>query len=129
MYKQKNERIGVKEMLMFLTVLITISLVVGTLVCARGMRTRNVLYKGGFYFFLLSFVAHVYNLILRSSMGSIIQHLRDKGEGIQNISLWVMNLNIPSSLLTAAALIIFIVYLLKGFTEKDKEKVTDKIEL
>ncbi|MCM8901810.1 hypothetical protein KVG29_11365 [Caldicoprobacter algeriensis] len=110
-----------KEVLVFLTVVITFSLVVGILVCARGMKTRNVLYKGGFYFFLLSFVAHVYNLILRSSMGSIIQHIRDKGEGIQNISLWVMNLNIPSSLLTAAALIIFIVYLLKGVIENKGE--------
>lgn len=98
-------------MLLGLKILIIISLLIGIIVCVKGMETKNVLYKGGLYFFLLSFIANIYSLIIPN----LLQRLIDKG--INNNGLWIRNLSIPPLLLTATALVIFIIFLLKGLNE------------
>lgn len=75
------------------------------------MKTKNVLYKGGLYFFLLSFIENIYSLIIPT----FIQRLIDRG--INNPGLWIRNLSVPPLLFTSTALVIFIIFLLKGLNE------------
>jgi hypothetical protein len=96
-------------------ILVLISLLTGIIICGIGMKTKNILYKGGFFFFLLSFIASVYSLAMRFVMNVIIQNLTDKGAN--NIGRWVANLNIPGTLFTAAGLVIFIIFLLRGLDQ------------
>lgn len=98
-------------MLLFLKILTTISLIIGIIVCIKGIQTKNILYKGGLSFFLLSFIANIYSLIIPT----LLKRLIDKG--IDDIGLWIMNLSIPPLIFTAIALIVFIIFLLKGLRE------------
>lgn len=110
-------------MLLALKIIIMFALLIGIIVCAIGMKRKNLLYKGGFFFFLLTFIAEVYSLIIRSLADSIVEKLMNKGAN--NIGFWIMNLNIPYLLLTAAALVIFIIFLLKGLDTNHDKYITD----
>lgn len=118
-----NWGIGGYKMLLALKILIMLALIIGIIVCAIGMRRKNLLYKGGFFFFLLTFMAEIYSLIIRSLADSIVEKLMNKGAN--NIGFWIMNLNIPYLLLTAAALVIFIIFLLKGLDTNHDKYITD----
>ena len=98
-------------MLLGLRVLIIVCPLVGIVICAKGMKTKNILYKGGFYFFLLLFIEKVYSLIVPS----YIQRLID--QGIDNPGILVRNSTIPSLIFTAIALVVFLIYLFKGLNK------------
>jgi hypothetical protein len=98
-------------MVLGLKILIIVSLLLGIIVCIRGMKKKKILYKGGFYFFLLSFFVNIYSLVIPR----FIEKLIDKG--VDNPGLWIRNSNIPPLLFTAISLVIFIVFLLKGLSE------------
>mgnify|MGYP001009832066 FL=1 len=100
-------------MLVFILQILTLSfLLIGMIVCKKGMKSGNVVYKGGFYFFLFSFLSNLCSFVLGHSMNTIIQRLTDRGA--QDIGVWVYRLSIPSSVLNVIGLIIFIVCLLAG---------------
>ena len=98
-------------MLLGLRVLIIAFFLIGIAVCAKGMKTKNILYRGGFYLLILLFINEVYSLILPS----YIQKLIDKG--IDSPGLLIRNSTIPPLLLTALALVVFLIYLFKGLNE------------
>lgn len=104
-----------------LSLLITIALLAGTLICARGMRTGDLLYKGGFWFFLLSFLSRLYTWIRNPIMDRIIQNLAERGA--DGIGRWVVVSQIPSSLLDAAALIILAAFFLAGLNDRREDKI------
>jgi len=102
-------------MLLVLNVLIIACSLMGIIVCAKGMKTGNILYRGGFYFFIFLFVEKMYSLIVPS----YVQRLIDKG--IDNPGLLVRNSTIPPLLFTAVALIMFLIYCIKGFYKNTNE--------
>lgn len=83
----------------------------GALVCIRGMKTKNILYKGGLYFFTLMLMEKIYTIILQLNYDRIVQ-LFNKIE--LNIGYWIMLVTVPSSLLHIAAIAILVIYLIKG---------------
>jgi len=98
-------------LLLGLKVLIIAFLLIGIIVCVKGMKTKNVLYKGGFYFFLLLFIEKVYSLIVPTFINRLID------QGIDNPGLWVRNSTIPPLIFTIVALVIFIIFLFKGLND------------
>jgi hypothetical protein len=95
-------------MLLGLRLLIIACLLVGIIVCTMGMKTKNILYRGGFYFLIFLFMEEIYSLIAPP----YIQRLID--QGIDNPGLLVKNSTVPPLILTAVALIIYLIYLLRG---------------
>ena len=110
-------------LLAVLELLTFIFLLVGMIVSLRGMKSENIIYKGGFFFFLFSLLSKLYTIIVRLSMDAILKFLQDKSE--QSIGYWVANLGISASLLTAAGLIIFVVCLLRGLSTPEYKKVDE----
>lgn len=102
-------------MIFGLNIIIIVSLIIGTIVCIRGMKTKNVLYKGGFCFFLLSMISKIYSLIIPGFIDKLIEN------GVDNPGLWVRNLNIPSLLLQAASLVLFLIFLIMGLNYKSND--------
>lgn len=100
-----------------LWILITVCIILGIIVCAVGMKTKNVLYKGGFYFFILIFLENIYSTVYPRYIQKIID------QGLDNPGLWLRNLTIPSKVLTVMAFIILIVYLFKGLNDKSKDQL------
>lgn len=98
-------------MLLGLWVLIIACSLIGIVVCVTGMKTKNILYKGGFYFFLFLFIERMYSLIVPRIIQSLIE------QGIDNPGLWVYYSSIPPLIFTAIALVIFIIFLFKGLNE------------
>jgi len=98
-------------MLIGLKILIIACSLIGIVVCAMGMKTKNILYKGGFYFFLLLFIEKVYSIIVPRFILRLIK------QGIDNPGLLVNYSNIPPLILTAVALVIFIYFCLKDLKQ------------
>lgn len=98
-------------MSLFLNFLIMVCSLIGIIVCALGMKTKNILYKGGLFFFILLLIEKLYSLITPVFIQRIIGH------GVDNPGLWVRNLSIPPLLLMATAIIILLVFLFKGLRE------------
>ncbi len=98
-------------MLLGLWVLIIACSLIGIVVCTMGMKTKNVLYRGGFYFFILLLIERVYSLIAPK----IIQRLIE--QGVDNPGLWVYYSGIPSLIFTSLGLVIFIIFLFKGLKQ------------
>lgn len=94
-----------------LNILIIACSLIGVVVCAMSMKTKNILYKGGFYFFLLFFIERIYSLIVPRFISRLIE------QGIDNPGLLVRNSTIPPLIFMAVALVIFIIYLFKGLNE------------
>ena len=76
-----------------------------------GMKTKNILYRGGFYFLIFLFMEEIYSLIAPP----YIQRLID--QGIDNPGILVRNSTIPSLIFTAIALVVFLIYLFKGLNK------------
>jgi len=98
-------------MSLILNFLIIICSLIGIIVCALGMKTKNILYKGGLFFFILLLIEKLYSLIVPIFIQRIIVY------GVDNPGLWVRNLSIPPLLLMATAVIILLVFLFKGLRE------------
>ena len=98
-------------MILGLRVLILVCSLIGIVVCRKGMKTKNILYRGSFYFFLLLLIEKVYSLI----MPSYIEKLID--QGIDNPGLLVTNSTIPPLILTAVGLVVFLIYMFKGINK------------
>ena len=98
-------------MLLGLWILIIACSLIGIVVCVMGMKTKNILYRGGFYFFLLLFIERMYSLIVPRYI------LRLINQGIDNPGLWVNYSKIPPLIFTTIALVIFITFLFKGLKE------------
>ena len=98
-------------MLIGLKILIIACSLIGIVVCAMGMKTKNILYKGGFYFFLLLFIEKVYSIIVPRFILRLIK------QGIDNPGLLVNYSNIPPLILTAVALVIFIYFCLNDLKQ------------
>lgn len=98
-------------MSLVLNFLIMVCSLIGIIVCALGMKTKNILYKGGLFFFILLLIEKLYSLITPVLIQRIIVH------GVDNPGLWVRNLSIPPLLLMATAIIILLVFLFKGLRE------------
>jgi len=94
-----------------LNILIIACSLIGVVVCAMGMKTKNILYEGGFIFFLLFFAERIYSLVVPRFISMLIE------QGIDNPGFLVRNSTIPPLILMAAALVIFITYLFKGINE------------
>jgi hypothetical protein len=90
-----------------LRILIIACSLIGIVVCAVGMK-KNILYKGGLYFFLLFFIESMYSLIVPGFISRLIE------QRIDNPGLWVHILSIPPLIFTAVALVVFLIYLYKG---------------
>lgn len=99
-------------MLLGINILIIVCSLIGIIVCVKGMKTENVLYKGGFYFFVLFFIERIYSLIAPKFIKRLID------QGVDNPGLLVRNSTIPSLILTTIAIVIFIIFLFKGLNEK-----------
>lgn len=110
-------------LLVVLELLTLVFLLMGMIVCLKGMKSENIVYKGGFFFFLFTILSKLYTFIVRYSMDAIIEFLQEKSG--QSIGYWVANLGIPASLLTAAGLIIFVVHLLMGLSTSEYKKVDE----
>jgi len=95
-------------MLIGLRILIVACSLLGIVVCAIGMKSKNIIYKGGFYFFLLFFIEEMYSLITPVFISRLIE------QGIDNPGILVRNSTIPPLIFTALALVIFIIYLFQG---------------
>lgn len=91
-----------------LWILIFICSLIGIIVCVMGMKSKNVLYKGVFYFLVLFIIERIYSLIIPT----YILRLIDKG--VDNPGLWIRISEIPPVALMAIALIILILYLFRG---------------
>ena len=102
-------------MLVGLKILIIACSLIGIVVCAMGMKTNNILYKGGFYFFLLFFIERIYSLIVPRFITRVIE------QGIDNPGVLVRNSTIPPLILTSLALVIFIIYLFKGLSKSSNK--------
>lgn len=74
-----------------------------------GMKTKNILYRGVFYFLVLFIIERIYSLIIPR----YILRLIDKG--VDNPGFWISISGIPPVVLMAIALIILIIYLFRGF--------------
>lgn len=98
-------------MLIGLRSLIIVCSLIGIVVCVIGMKSKNIIYKGGFYFFLLFFIGEIYSLIVPIFISRLID------QGIDNPSILVRNSTIPPLIFTASALVIFIIYLLQGLNK------------
>lgn len=98
-------------MILGLNILIIVCSLLGIIVCVQGMKTKNILYKGGFYFFVLFFIERVYSLIVPIYIQRIID------QGVDNPGLWVRNSIIPPLLFIATALIILITFLIRGINK------------
>ena len=98
-------------MVLGLKVLMIISLLIGIITCIRGMKQKKILYKGIFYFLLLSLFADIYSLVIPRFIDKLID------KGVDNPGLWIMNLNIPPLLITAISIIVLIIFLIKGLNE------------
>jgi len=94
-----------------LNIIIIACSLIGIVACAMGMKTKNILYKGGFYFFILFFVERIYSLIVPIFVSRLIE------QGIDRPGLLVRNSTIPPLVLIAVALVISIIYLFKGFNK------------
>jgi hypothetical protein len=94
-----------------LNILIIACSLIGIVVCAMGTKTKNILYKGGVYFFLLFFIERIYSLIVPIFISRLIE------QGIDKPGLLVRNSTILPLILMAVALVIFIIYLFKGLNE------------
>lgn len=101
-------------MLFVLNILIVVCSLIGIIVCAMGMKTKNILYKGGLFFFILFLIEKLYSLIIPIFIQRLIVH------GIDNPGLWVRNLSIPPLLLMAIAVIILVIFLIRGLRENTK---------
>lgn len=97
-------------MSLVLNILIIICSFVGIIVCVKGIK-KNILYRGGLYFFILLIIEKLYSLIVPI----IIQRL--VVQGIDNPGLWIKNLTIPPLLLMAIAVIILVIFLIRGLRE------------
>lgn len=98
-------------MLVGLNILIIACSLIGIVVCAMGMKTKNILYKGGFYFFLLFFIERIYSLIVPRFITRLIE------QGIESPGVLVRNSTVPPLIFTSVALVIFIIYLFKGLNK------------
>lgn len=98
-------------MLVGLNILIIACSLIGIVVCAMGMKTKNILYKGGFYFFLLFFIERIYSIIVPRFITRLIE------QGVDNPGVLVRNSTIPPLIFTSVALIIFIICLFKGLNK------------
>lgn len=101
----------ISVLLLYLNILIIACLLIGIVVCAMGMKTKNIVYKGGFYLFLLFFIQKIYSLIVPKFITRLIKR------GTDNSGVLLRNLNIPPLIFTSAALVIFIIYLFKGLNK------------
>jgi len=95
-------------MSLILNFLIMVCSLIGIIVCVLGMKTKNILYKGGLFFFILLLIEKLYSLIVPIYIQRFI------ARGIDNPGLWVRNLAIPPLLLMAIAVIILLVFLFRG---------------
>lgn len=98
-------------LILVLRILIIVCSLIGIVLCVKGMKTKNILYRGGFYFFLLLFIEKMYSLITPI----YIQRLID--QGVESPGLLVRNSSIPPLIFTSSALVIFIIFLIKGLNE------------
>jgi len=98
-------------MLVGLKILIIACSLIGIVVCAMGMKTKDILYKGGFYFFLLFFIERIYSIIVPRFITRLIE------QGVDNPGVLVRNSTIPPLILISVALIIFIICLFKGLNK------------
>ena len=93
-----------------LNILIIACSLIGIVVCAMGTKTKNILYKGGVYFFLIFYREDIF-LIVPIFISRLIE------QGIDKPGLLVRNSTILPLILMAVALVIFIIYLFKGLNE------------
>ncbi|MGF7142012.1 hypothetical protein HNQ56_000422 [Anaerotaenia torta] len=100
-------------MSLVLNILIIICSVIGIIVCAKGIK-KNILYRGGLYFFILLLIEKLYSLIVPIFIEKLIAH------GIDNPGLWIRNLTIPPLLIMAIAIIILVIFLIRGLRENIK---------
>lgn len=98
-------------MLLVLNILIIICSLTGIILCVLGMKTKNILYKGGLFFFILLLIEKLYSLIVPIFIQRLLVH------GVDNPGLWVRNLSIPPLLLMAIAVIILLLFLFRGLRE------------
>ena len=108
---KKEEMNVISVLLLYLNILIIACLLIGIVVCAMGMKTKNIVYKGGFYLFLLFFIQKMYSLIVPICITKIIER------ETHNPGILLRNLNIPPLIFTSVALVIFIIYLFKGLNK------------
>lgn len=94
-----------------LNILIITFYILGIIVCALGMKTKNILYKGGFYFFVLLLIENMYSLFVPYYIQKRID------QGVDNPGLLVRNSSIPPLIIIALAQIILITFLIKGLNK------------
>lgn len=99
-------------MILGLNILIIACSLLGIIVCVKGVKTKNIIYRGGVYFFTILLIERVYSLIVPI----YIQNLID--QGVDNPGLWVRNSAIPPLLFIAIALIILITFFIRGLNKK-----------
>ncbi|MGI6538374.1 MAG: hypothetical protein ACOX22_08635 [Caldicoprobacterales bacterium] len=104
-----------------LNIITTASLLIGMIICFYGSKSKKLLYKGGFFFFLFSFLSKLYSLILRYYIESLARHLTEKSS--RSIGFWLAYLPVPGDLLALTGIIIFIVYLSKGLSYAEHETI------
>jgi hypothetical protein len=97
-----------------LEILTILMLLVGFIVCCKGMKLGNVVYKGGFFFFLFSLLSKLYTITLRYSMDAVLAYLQEKSA--MTVGYLVYSLGIPATLLNAIGLVLFVSYLIKGIS-------------
>lgn len=97
-----------------LNILIITFYILGIIVCALGMKTKNIIYKGGLFFIVLMLIEKMYSLFVPNYI------MRRIDQGVDNPGLLVRNLSIPPLIIISIALIILIVFLIKGLNKNSK---------
>lgn len=90
-------------------------LIIGVMVCAKGMAARSILHKGGFFFCLFYLIEHIYTLVFRLFVDRIVQSI-SQGGGSVGYTLYL--LQIPSTVLRFIAFFILILCFYLGLSRQ-----------